>query len=345
MSYRKFQVYFFVTCMAVSAGLTLWVFWPYLVLLAFSGVLAILARPIYWRFLRWLRSDVAAAFLTVITVAVAVLLPIAFFVAALSTELVTAIGNIRDTIDGDSFSNVLMRILPASLHDQVPVLMDEGLRMVRTIAEALSQGLVGVFSNLFGVMFGFLVVLIALYYLLKDGTKVKRELLQLSPLGDEYDQLMFDRIVVAVRAVMGGMLVLGLLKGVLASLAFWAFGIQAPLFWGTMTGFCSLVPMFGTALITIPAVLYLFVTGHVGAAIGLGIVSVGIIGTVDNFLQPKIVQSKTNIHPLLILLAILGGLQLYGFAGFVLGPLTVAVTMALMDIYKKEFKVYVEKAE
>lgn len=344
MSYRKFQVYFFVTCMALSTALSLWVFWPYLVLLAFGGVLAILARPVYLKFLSWIRSDVAAAFLTVVTVAVAVLLPIGFFIAALSSELIGAIGDIKAMVDGDSVLRALTNILPASMQDQVPVIMNEGLRVVRAIAEALSQGLVGVFSNIFGVVFGFLVVLISLYYLLKDGAKVKRELLLLSPLGDEYDQLMFDRIVVAVRAVMGGMLVLGLLKGVLASVTFWVFGIHAPLFWGTMTGFCSLVPMFGTALITMPAVAYLLITGHVGAAIGLAIVSFGIIGTVDNFLQPKIVQSKTNIHPLLILLAILGGLQLYGFAGFVLGPLTVAVTIALIDIYKKEFKVYVEKA-
>jgi len=95
--------------------------------------------------------------------------------------------------------------------------------------------------------------------------------------------------------------------------------------------------------VTVPAIIYLLLIGKIGSAIGLSIVSFGIIGTIDNFLQPKLVEQKTNIHPLLILLSILGGLQFYGFAGFILGPLTLAVTMALIDIYKKEFRGYLEK--
>jgi predicted PurR-regulated permease PerM len=116
------------------------------------------------------------------------------------------------------------------------------------------------------------------------------------------------------------------------------------MFWGTMTGLASFLPIFGSALITVPMVIYLFMTGHIGAAIGLGVVGLAIIGTIDNLLQPILVESVTRIHPLLILLSILGGFQFYGFTGFILGPLTLAVTMALLDIYKREFKNYAEHA-
>lgn len=344
MSYRKFQIYFFIALLAASAAMTLSVFRSYLTLLAFGGVFAILARPLYLYIIKYLKSDVASAFLTIIVVASLMLLPTAFFFAALSAELGTLFSNIKGYFDYGALSETLVKYVPAQFHDQIPAMMEEGTRLIRGFAEILSSNLVAFFSNVFGVVFGFVVVLISAYYLLKDGTKVKRELLALSPLGDEHDELVFRKVIVAVRAVMAGVLVMGLIKGVLSGVFFWIFGIPAPLFWGTMAGFASFIPIFGSALITVPATIYLFMIGNYGAGIGLGIVSVGLIGAIDNFLQPKLVESKTNIHPLLILLSILGGLQFYGFAGFILGPLTLSVTMALIDIYKKEFRNYLEKA-
>ncbi|MEY4745270.1 MAG: hypothetical protein RL272_1215 [Candidatus Parcubacteria bacterium] len=343
MSYKKFQVYFFIVVLTVSGALTAAVFRPYLTLLAFGGVFAIVARPLYLHILRYLKSETAAAFLTIIIAASGILLPSAFFMAALTAELGVVFSNIKGFFDYTSLTQLLTRHLPAQLHDQIPALLSEGVRLVRGFADLLSTNLLDFFSNLFGIVFGFLVILIAGYYLLKDGVKVKRELLALSPLGDEHDEQVFRRVVVAVRAVMTGILIIGLIKGVLAGIFYWIFGIPAPLFWGTMTGFASFLPIFGSAFISVPSVIYLLLMGKIGPAIGLAIISVGLIGTIDNFLQPKLVESKTNIHPLLILLSILGGLQFYGFAGFILGPLTLAVTMALIDIYKKEFRSYLER--
>lgn len=344
MSYKKFQVYFFITVLTLSGVLTLFVFRPYLTLLAFGGVLAVISRPLYLRLNRLIKSDIAAAFLTVICMTLAVLLPSALFFASLSSELISAFSNIKGYFDGTTVLQVAEKYLPNAVHDQIPAILTEATRLIRGIAEALSQNLIGFFSNLFGIVFGCIVVLISAYYLLKDGTKIKMSLLALSPLGDEYDEIVFRKVITAVSAVMNGTLVMGLVKGVLAGVFFWIFGIPAPLFWGTMTGFASFMPVFGSALITVPAVLYLLIIGKVGAAIGLLAVSVVIIGAIDNFLQPKLVESKTNIHPLLILLSILGGLQFYGFAGFILGPLTLAVLMALIDIYEKEFRQYLEDA-
>jgi predicted PurR-regulated permease PerM len=220
--------------------------------------------------------------------------------------------------------------------------MNESVGLARNLMETLSTNLFNVFSNVFGVFFGFIVVLISTYYLLKDGHRLKNELLVLSPLGDEHDELVFRRIFTAVEAVMGGMFVTGVLKGMLTGLAFWIFGIPAPIFWGFLTGLASFLPLVGSSLVTLPATAYLFLTGDVTAGVIFGIFAL-LIGTIDNLLQPKIVQSRTDIHPLLILLSILGGLQLYGFAGFVLGPLTIAVTIAFIDIYKKEFRNAIEQ--
>lgn len=344
MSYRKFQVYFFVTLLVLSATMTLLVFRSYLTLLAFGGVLAVLARTPYMYLKKKLKSETAAAFTVVLGIGLVMLIPVAFFLATLSAELISLVASSKDMFGAEQMNDFLLRVLPVSFHDQIPAVMDESLKLVRTVVEAMSTNLFNILSNLFGMFFGFIVILISTYYLLKDGGKVKKELLVLSPLGDDQDELVFKRVFTAVEAVMGGVLVMSLLKGVLAGISFWVFGIPAPLFWGTMTGFASFIPLVGSALITIPAVIYLFIIGEVGAAVGLMIFAVAVIGTVDNFLQPKLVQSRTKIHPLLILLSILGGLQFYGFSGFILGPLTLAVTMALIDIYKREFRNFIERA-
>jgi predicted PurR-regulated permease PerM len=344
MSYKRYQAYFFMAVLSASILLTLIVFWPYLTLLAFGGVVAVVSRPLHRFIFGYLKSPVASAFLTVIIVASLVLLPSAFFFAALTAELGTLFNSISGHFDLAAFTRFVESRLPVQFHDQIPALLGEASSLVRSIAQTLSSNLLAFFSNLFNIVFGFVVVLISAYYLLKDGSKVKSELLALSPMGDAQDEEVFNRVVTAVRAVMAGVLVMGVVKGVLAAAAFWIFDVPAPMFWGTMTGFASFIPIFGSGLVTIPAVLYLLIIGKYGSALALLLVAVAIIGAIDNFLQPKLVESQTKIHPLLILLSILGGLQFYGFAGFILGPLTLAVSLAFIDIYKKEFRRTMERA-
>ncbi|MEA3248755.1 MAG: AI-2E family transporter, partial [Patescibacteria group bacterium] len=216
MSHRRFQIFFFLTALVLSLILTLMVFRPYLTLLAFGGVLAIVSAPLY-RYLRKLfKSEMSAAFLTVLFIAIAVLFPLVFFLAALTGELIGVFGDIRIWLETASLSGVLAGALPESMHSQIPGLINQTFGFAGKVAESLSANIIGLFSNAFSVLFGFLVVLISVYYLLKDGHKVKKKLLAMSPLADEYDELVFNKLSIAVRAVMGGVLIMGIIKGILA---------------------------------------------------------------------------------------------------------------------------------
>jgi predicted PurR-regulated permease PerM len=175
------------------------------------------------------------------------------------------------------------------------------------------------------------------YYLLKDGHKIKGELLRLSPLNDDRDELVFRNVVTTIRAVVIGMLFIGLLKGVLSGIGYWVTGVPAPFFWGVMTGLAFFIPIIGSGLVMVPAIIYLAVGGHWGAAIGLGLFSVLVVGAIDNFVQPQFIGGRAKIHPLLILLALLGGLEFFGFVGLILGPVVLAVSLALIRIYKDDY--------
>ena len=323
--------------LAISAILTVLVFRSYLVSLVLGGVMAVVAMPVYRPLHKFFRSSVAAAFLTVLIVLVLIVMPSVYFFAALATEIGKAFHDVSSYFDYSKSVEYLGRIVPVAWQAQIPTIMEQVANVVTSIIQSLSANLLKFFSNVVSATLGFLVMLFSMYYLLKDGHKVKRELLRLSPLNDDDDRRVFRNVVTTIRAVIVGFLFIGLLKGLMAGLAYWIVGVPVPLFWGTMTGLAFFIPMVGSGLVMIPVSIYLAISGQWVAAIGLALFATLIVGTVDNFIQPRFIGDRAKIHPLLILLALLGGIEFFGFAGIILGPLVLAVTLALVDIYKSDY--------
>lgn len=343
MAYKRFQTYFFIAVLTTSLILTLWMFGPYLRMLAFGGVLAVICMPLYRRLRKLLKSDTGAAGLTVIAMALVVLIPLVAFGASLYFEAIGVAEGVGTELSQGLSKELLMKYLPDVAVPALMSFLSDSQAVVKAVAGYLSDNLPTIFSNLMGALLGFFIILFSAYYLLKDGRRLKEAIVTLSPLGQDDDETVIDRVMTTVKAVVNGVIIVGIIKAVIAAVFFWIFGVPQPFFWGAMAGFASIIPLVGTSLVTVPAVIYLVVMGHFPAAIGLAIVAVGVIGTIDNVLTPKLVQSKTNIHPLLVLLSVLGGFRVFGFAGFVLGPLVMAITLALIDIYKKEFRETVEE--
>jgi predicted PurR-regulated permease PerM len=343
MAYRRFQTYFFIALLTASLIVTLMMFGPFLKLLAFGGVLAVACQPLYRRLFKFFKSETAASGITVVGIGAVVLVPLVAFVATLYFEAVDVLTAAGSELSQGLSSALLNKYLPDSVVPTVMSFLSDSQSVVKAVAGYLSNNLPSIFSNVMSAALGFFIVLFSTYYLLKDGQRLRAAVIALSPLGKEDDETVIARVMTTVRAVINGVVIVGVIKAALAAMFFWIFGVPQPFFWGAIAGVASIIPMVGTSLVTVPAAIFLFITGHVPAAVGLAAVSVGIIGTIDNILTPKLVESKANIHPLLVLLSVLGGFRFFGFAGFVLGPLTLAVTLALIDIYKKEFREIVEE--
>jgi len=138
--------------------------------------------------------------------------------------------------------------------------------------------------------------------------------------------------------VIKGYLLIGLLQGILMGFGLWIFNIPNPGLWGVVAAIASLLPTIGTALVSVPSIIFLFVTGQTTSAIGLLVWAVILVGMIDNFLSPIIVSGKTNIPPLLILFAVLGGVSLLGPIGILVGPLTISLLYSLISLYRNEFR-------
>jgi predicted PurR-regulated permease PerM len=155
------------------------------------------------------------------------------------------------------------------------------------------------------------------------------------PLDDRRAREIIDRTQEVISASVYGVLVIALIQGTLGGIAFWALGLPSALLWGVVMVFLSMIPMAGAFVVWVPAALYLVITGAWGKAIILTVWGALVIGSVDNFLRPKLVGEKTRLHELLIFFSVLGGLQVFGVIGLVLGPVVVAITIALLDVLRR----------
>lgn len=348
MNYRRVQIYYFLAVFALSLVLSFLVFRPYLGLMVFAGILAVLMLPVYRRLKGYFHGNATLASLsTVFLTLVLILLPMAFIAGTLVTEAVQLFASVRGQLDLAGVESTLSKVLGP---EQARAVADEATRALRDVASyaqpfvsGLTSNIVAIFSNTFSFVLGFFIMLMGMYYLLKDGGVFKRHLLDLSPLTDEDDTTIFDRIIDAIKAVAYGQFVVSIIKGMIGGVAFLALGLPAPVFWGTMIALTNLIPAIGTALVTVPFIVYLFATGQFISGLILSAVSMLVIGLVDNFLTPQVMRSRIRIHPMLILLSILGGLSFFGAMGIFFGPIVLSVTMAMIDIYKKEFRASVEK--
>lgn len=209
--------------------------------------------------------------------------------------------------------------------------------IVRVVAEWTKTHGAEVFSSGAALVFKIFIFFICLYFFLVDREKILREVILLSPLKDSVDKNILARMVQTVRGVVFGSLIVACIQGVIAAIGLTIFGVPGALIWAGLVVIAAQIPMLGTSTIMLPAVLYLFVTGNIGAGTGLLIWSMFAVGLVDNLLQPFIVGGRTRMHALLILLSMLGGLQYFGPIGFIFGPTVLAALLVILEMYKGGF--------
>ena len=168
--------------------------------------------------------------------------------------------------------------------------------------------------------------------------KWKKFVVLISPLKDADDDKIINKLKKTISGVLSGTLFISLVQGLLMGIGLAVFNVPNPALWGVVAGLASLIPTFGTAFVSVPAMIFLYMTGHTGGAIGLLVWSMLLVGTIDNFLSPMIVGRKINIPEIVILFSVLGGIVLLGPVGILIGPITVSLLYTLITMYRNEFQ-------
>ena len=192
-------------------------------------------------------------------------------------------------------------------------------------------------SSLFHTITSFLVMLLTMFFLFRDGPSLKEELRSWSPLSEHYEQRIILKFREVTSATVLGNLLTSLSQGLAAGLIYWILGMPNLLFWSFATALFSLVPVIGTALVWAPWAAYFFLTGSSVKGFLLVILSVVLVGTIDNVVRPLYIEGKAKMHTLVVFFAIMGGIGYFGILGMIFGPIVVAIGLTFVELYKMEF--------
>lgn len=327
----------------VTAG-ALYMCWlmlqPFLDVLLWALVLVIVFFPVHRRILARTKSPSWAALLSSGLVIVTILVPLTLITLAVVREVAALAKYLQDNsgalLDPNSplVGRILERISPYVDVDQLRS-HDFIVERLKGLGGTLAGRTLGFLGGFVGALVQVFFVIFTMYYLFRDGERLRTGLRSALPLETRQANDIFQRTSEVIAASVYGVLVIATIQGTIGGVAFWLLGLPSPLLWGVVMIMLSMIPMLGAFIVWVPAALYLVATGHWGKALILALVGVFVIGTIDNFLRPKLVGERTRLHELLIFFSVVGGLQVFGILGLVLGPVIVAITLALIDVYRK----------
>ncbi len=312
---------------------------PFIEVLLWAVVLVIVFYPVHKRIVARIGNPGWAALLSCLIVIVTILVPLTLITFAIVRELrgfaQSLQGNIQSILDPQSpYMGRILELLGRYVDIEQLRSGEFFAARVQNFGSMIAGRTLGFVGGAVGVVVEVFFVIFTMYYMFRDGERLRAALRSMLPLEESKSREILERTREVISASVYGVLVIATIQGVLGGLAFWALGLPSPLLWGVVMIFFSMIPMAGAFVVWVPAAIYLVVTGHVGAAIALTIWGLLVIGSIDNFLRPKLVGEKTRLHELLIFFSVLGGLQVFGVLGLVLGPVVVAITMALLDILR-----------
>jgi len=208
----------------------------------------------------------------------------------------------------------------------------------KAVSAVLLTGMGGLAKNTFELITDFFIMLFTLFFLFRDGHRLYAAFYDALPIEESHKALIFDRLDHTMIAVVRGTLLTALAQGVAAGTAYWALGVPFPVFLGSLSALFSLIPFGGTALVWGPVAAYLFWTAPVWKGIAMVSVGVGLVGLMDNFLQPLLVGSGADLPVLFLFFASLGGLAYFGFIGLFLGPILLGIALAAFQIYRDNYQ-------
>jgi len=312
---------------------------PFLPAVSWAFALAMLAQPIHRWLLRKLRRENIAAAATVVLVSLTLVVPAVFLTRVLVQEATAgvdritdqaALGHMRDTMEHSAALGPVFRWLDSQVD-----LPKETVDAVRALAHRISAVASSVITGSAWFITQIVTMVVVLFYFLRDQEIILVKLRAIVPLAECEADRVFLRIAQTIRVSVCGKVLVASIQGSLGGLIFWWLGLPAPVFWGFVMALLSVVPVLGAFVIWVPAAIALASQGMWTRALILAGWGLLVVHPVDNFLGPVLVGTTLRLHTLLIFFAVVGGMAAFGASGIVLGPVTLAVTLSLMEIWEE----------
>lgn len=334
------------------SALFVWMIKPFLMTIFLAGIFSAVAYPLYQLFYRRFKQRAAlASGVTLALLFFLVFIPAMLLTAVVAGQAVQVSQSVtpwvKETLAQPSVIWSYLEGLP--FYENVLPYREMIVQKFGSAVSVVSKFLVGKLSavTLGAVNFLFLlfVFLYSMFFFFIDGKTLVKKMLYYLPLGNQDEKRILHRFTSVTKATVKGTFVIGLLQGFLNGLAFALAGIPNAVFWGVIMAVLSIIPSIGSALIWVPAGVYLITQDAVLAGVLLLLFCGLIVGSLDNVLRPKLVGQDTQMHELMIFFSTLGGIILFGFMGIVIGPIIASLFVTIWDIYGVTFKKYLPEVK
>ncbi len=337
---RTLQLYFFGLLFLAASILAVMVLWPFVNSIAVAFVLTIVGKPVYRYCARNLGLNPSLASLTaIVLIAVVIIIPLAL----LFTQILKEARDVSVYLMSND-SVVYLESAAQTVEDNVRKIIPDFKLDLQSYTDQLSAGVVrGAFENwniitagtlsVLRALLGFVIAIVTMFFLFKNGPELRRSIIRYSPLSEDLDRKIMQKLEDTINSVIRGSFLVALVQGLLAGFGLFIFGVPNPVLWGVLAAVGALVPGVGTAIVLIPVVIYVFFTGTLFSALGLLVWSGLVVGLVDNLLRPYFYARGIKIHPVLILLSVLGGITVFGPLGFIFGPLVLSLFFTLLETH------------
>lgn len=329
---KKIVEYAFFFCLI---GAVLYVLWqmiaPFMPALALAGIIVTICYPAYQYILRHTpgHNETVAALLSTLLVILVVFIPLFLVVSTVVNEAVdiyNATNEGRTALEGN------LQEIQTHINAYIPTGEIDTEEIIKQGTSWLAGNLGAIFAGTASVVFLLFISVIASFFLFRDGHIFTKKAVYISPLPDDQDEVILRRMAQAVRSVVTGTISIAFIQGTLTAFGLWLFGFEQFVLWGTVAAIGALVPGVGTSIVFIPAIISLIFAGSYGAAIGLAVWAMLAVGLIDNLLGPYLMSRSNPLHPFVILLAVLGGISVFGPIGFVVGPVLVSLLKVLLEL-------------
>ncbi|MDQ7056806.1 MAG: AI-2E family transporter [Persephonella sp.] len=324
-------------------------FEPFLKVLILSILITIIFYPVYLKVEKKLKNKILASFLMTLLIFLFIIIPSITLVAFFVNQIITVYPLIIENISKYRDVEVLIKELPVvskiytilenSLKSlNVNVDIGDAIRgIVNEIVSFVIQQGKGIFLDITLLVVGIIIMLITIFFLFKDGTHLYNRIYSIIPLPDKDKTFLISKSYSAIQGVVLGSVLTAIAQGILSFIGYFAIGLEMSYFWAFITFIAAFIPVGGASLIWVPIAVYTLFTKGFLTAFLFSIYGTLVISTIDNIIKPVVIGDKTNIHPMVLVFAILGGLNMFGFIGIFLAPIIVVMIDNMLLLFKKKY--------
>jgi len=324
--------------------LFLYLLQPFFFPIFWAAVIAGVFRPLYIRINGKLNRPNLSTAILFLLIALIILLP----AGIIGTLVFNESARIYATLSPDAkhLDRNLQHLISTISGNPISELFDINEEMLVAKATEVVQGitkyifvhLTDLTQNTLGLLVKFAIMLYTLFFFVRDGDRFLRLSMKILPLGRGREKFLYERFIVTARSTLKVTLIIGGIQGVLGGAVFFVTDVEGALIWGLLMILMAIVPLVGCSIIWAPAGILMLLAGHVWEGILILTVGVLVISMVDNLLRPILIGQDVEMHPLLIFLSTLGGIILFGFSGFVIGPVITSLLIAIWEMYEEFYR-------